>query len=152
MRTPYVLEVKAKSKISVKKEEKVVEIVEKVVEKVEIIEEDKNKYDGEYTCKIKKVDSGGVAHLIFSEPMIDEKGGFNITWIDKSLLKLSVIPSEGSQYEMSNYIDPVTREPSQEFHNFTWEPISFKKDTLLLQLNFKYPLNVSTSSVERDVL
>jgi hypothetical protein len=150
--TPYVLKVTAKSKVKVKEDKVIEEVKEKVVEKV--IEEvvDTNIYDGEFTAKIWKVDSNGVAHIVFSEEMIDEKHGFNMTWIDETLLKLSVIPTEGSVYESSKYIDPVTGGPSLDFHNFTWEPKLFRGDTLQLQLDFKYPLNVSTSGQERDVL
>jgi hypothetical protein len=68
--------------------------------------------------------------------MIDEKGGFNLTWIDETLLKLSVIPTEGSQFEMSKYLDPITKQPSLDFHKFTWEPLSFKGNTLQIQLDF----------------
>jgi hypothetical protein len=81
---------------------------------------------------LKKVDTEGVAYLIFSEPMKDEKGGFNMSWLDETTLKLKVIPTEGSLFEMEKYIDPITNKPSLDFHNFTWEPKSFRGDTLLL--------------------
>ena len=47
------------------------------VEKVAVVEEVKEvvvvkyDFDGLYSCKIKKVDSEGIVHIIFSEPMID---------------------------------------------------------------------------------
>jgi hypothetical protein len=77
--------------------------VEKVVE--EVVEEivDKNIYDGNFTFKIKKIDTEGVAHIEFSEPMIDAKRGFNLTWLDDTTLKLAVIPTEGSLFEMEKY-------------------------------------------------
>ena len=71
--------------------------------------------------------------------------------VDDTIFKFEVIPTEGSLFEMAKYIDPITGNISKDFHNFTWEPVSFTRgNELLVQLNFKYPLNVSTSSQERD--
>jgi hypothetical protein len=117
--------VEKKEKIEVNK---TVEIIEEEI----IIFEDKTIYDGNFTCRIKKVDTEGVAHLIFSENMIDENRGFNISWINETTLNLTVIPTEGSLFEMQKYKDPNTGEVSLDFLNFTWEPLSFKGDTLLI--------------------
>lgn len=78
--------------------------------------------------------------------MIDAKRGFNLTWLDDTTLKLAVIPTEGSLFEMEKYrmvkndernsrllselIIPSSNDPNLDFHYFTWEPLSFVGDTL----------------------
>jgi hypothetical protein len=146
---PHMLIVDGKDSIKVQKEEVKNETVKEVVEEVvEVI--DTNIYDGNFTFKVKKIDTEGVAHIIFSEPMIDTKGGFNLTWLNDTTLKLTIVPTEGSLFEMEKYRTvkddekssrllselttnetiPSSNDPDIDFHYFTWEPKSFRGDTL----------------------
>ena len=63
-------------------------------------------------------------------PMFDEKSGFNITTINADTLDVSVFDLEHGMNQ-----------------NFTWKPVSFIENILILHLTFEQPLKISASKI-----
>jgi hypothetical protein len=84
------------------------------------------------TAFIESISVKGLMQIKFNFEMMT---GFNLTLLNSSLINMYVIPIDARHLEDLNFnISKL---------NFTWEPVSFKKDVLEIQLYFECPTCIS---------
>jgi len=78
-----------------------------------------------YSMEIESVDSSGLMSIKFSEPMVDEDEGFDLSSVNPETLQIDL-----------QSVDDI---------EMTWEPVSFTNGKLVIQLIIAEPLKVSSN-------